>query len=257
MRILLIVVLFSTSFLMASDGDWSKTGHRAVGKIAQEHLSRKAKKIIKTLLNGRGLATIANFADEIKSDTAYRKFGPWHYVNMPENKRYKDVEPSPYGDVVMGIQKCIAILKDEESNLEDKQFYLKMLVHLMGDVHQPLHVGRAEDKGGNDIQLQWFGEGTNLHRVWDSHMIDDYQMSYTELASSLPKLNKKEVLALQEGDLYTWVNETQDLANEVYNSVEVGEKLYYRYSYDWWSTVEVQLQKGGIRLAKVLNDIFG
>lgn len=88
-------------------------------------------------------------------------------------------------------------------------------------------------------------------------MIDDYQMSYTELASSLPKLNKKEVLALQEGDLFTWVNETQDLANEVYKSVEVGEKLYYRYSYDWWATVEIQLQKGGIRLAKVLNDIFG
>ena len=127
---------------------------------------------------------------------------------------------------------------------------------MLATLHQPMHVGRLEDKGGNDIQLQWFGRGTNLHKVWDANMINDYGMSYTELTESLPKLTKKQKKSIQEGTVYDWVEESQDLANEIYKSVEVGEKLSYRYSYVWWHTVEVQLQRGGLRLAKVLNEIF-
>lgn len=207
-------------------------------------------------MHGQSLARVANFGDEIKSDTAYRKFSAWHYVNLPADKKYADTEPSKYGDLVTGIEKCIEMIKDKGRSTDDRAFYLKMLVHLVGDLHQPLHVGRAQDKGGNTIQLQWFNKGTNLHRVWDSHMIDDYGMSYTELAASLPKLNKARVRAIQEGDIYDWLEESQEIANKVYDSVENGEKLYYRYSYVWWGTVESQLQKGGLRLAKVLNEVF-
>ncbi|PKA99412.1 S1/P1 nuclease [Flavobacteriaceae bacterium MAR_2009_75] len=256
MKRIAFLLIFISNFILANDGDWSKTGHRAVGQIAEKHLSRKAKRAIKELLNGRSLATVSNFADDIKSDTAYRKFGPWHYVNFPADKKYTEVKPSEQGDIIIGIEKCIEIIGDDKSTTADKAFYLKMLVHLMGDLHQPMHVGRSEDRGGNDIQLQWFNEGTNLHRVWDSHMINDYGMSYTELSASLPKLTKEKVNLIQEGTIYEWVEESQDIANEVYDSVETGEKLYYRYSYDWWSTVEQQLLKGGVRLAKVLNEIF-
>jgi hypothetical protein len=131
-----------------------------------------------------------------------------------------------------------------------------MLVHLIGDLHQPMHVGRLEDKGGNDIQVRWSNKGSNLHRVWDSNMIDDYGMSYTELASNLPRLSKTQKNSIMKGDIYDWVEESQDLANEIYGSVEMGEKLYYRYAYVWWATAEMQLQKGGLRLAKVLNGLF-
>ena len=177
-------------------------------------------------------------------------------MNYPADKKYTDVEPSKYGDIVMGIQECIRIIKNKKSPEADRIFYLKLLVHLVGDLHQPMHVGRLEDKGGNDIQVQWFNDGSNLHRVWDSNMINDYDMSYTEIAEGLPKLSKKQKRFMQQGTVYDWVEESQDLANKVYDSVEVGEKLYYRYSYVWWDTVESQLQKGGLRLAKVLNDIF-
>jgi len=66
-----------------------------------------------------------------------------------------------------------------------------MLVHFMGDLHQPMHIGRKEDKGGNSIQVEWFGRGTNLHSVWDSKMIDDWEMSYIELADNADDLSKK------------------------------------------------------------------
>lgn len=158
--------------------------------------------------------------------------------------------------MVSGIQECIEILKNESSTEADRIFYLKMLVHLIGDLHQPLHAGRKEDKGGNDIQLQWFGKGTNLHRVWDSNMIDDYGMSYSDLSREFPSLRRQQIKEVQKGTILDWVAESQELANEIYDSVEKGEKLGYSYSYKYWNIVEKQLQKGGLRLAGVLNEIF-
>ena len=253
----IIFLFFLLSNLSTANDDiWSKLGHRAVGEVAEEHLTRKAKRAITKLLNGQSLAAVSNFADEIKADSTYRNFSAWHYVNFPAYKKYTDVQPSKYGDLLIGIEKCIEIVKDKNSSKEDKVFYLKMLVHLIGDLHQPMHVGRLEDKGGNDIQVQWFNKGSNLHKVWDANMIDDYGMSYTELAASLPRLTEAQKKSIQQGGIYDWVEDSQDVANKVYTSVEVGEKLFYRYSYVWWDTVEIQLQKGGLRLAKVLNELF-
>tara|TARA_R110002012_G_C11675852_1_gene613642 strand:- start:474 stop:1247 length:774 start_codon:yes stop_codon:yes gene_type:complete len=252
--ILLLTLLVQVSF--ANAYDWSKTGHRTTGEVAQRHLTKKAKKAIAEILDGQSLPLVSTYADDIKADRTYKEFSAWHYVNFPADKKYTEVAPSQYGDIVVGIEKCVAIVKNENSTKEDKAFYLKLLVHLVGDLHQPMHAGREEDKGGNDIQLQWFGKGTNLHRLWDSNMIDDYGMSYTELADNLPTLNKNQVKNIQKGNVFDWVEESQDLANELYNSVEVGEKLGYEYSYKYWGMVESQLQKGGLRLAKVLNEMF-
>lgn len=254
--VLCCFLIVQVSVSKAHDMEWSKTGHRTIGEVAQKHLSGKTKKALKKLLNGESLALVSTYADEIKADQSFSKFGPWHYVNYPLDKKYTEVEPSKTGDVVAGIEKSVAIIKDEDSSREDKVFYLKMLVHLVGDLHQPLHAGRLEDKGGNDIQLKWFGRGTNLHRLWDANMIDDYGMSYSELAKNLPKLSKSEIRTIQQGDVYDWVEESHDLANLLYNSVEVGEKLGYDYSYKYWNIVEQQLQRGGLRLAKVLNGLF-
>ena len=256
MKKIAFLILFSVQISFGSSVYWSKTGHRAIGKVAQEELSGRTRRAMDKLLDGQSIASISNFADEIKADRRFREFSAWHYVNIPPDKDYSDIEPSKYGDLVVGIQKCITMVKNDKNTKEDRVFYLKMLVHLIGDLHQPMHVGRVEDKGGNDIQVQWFGKGSNLHRVWDSNMINDFGLSYTELAISLPKLDKKEKRAIQNGTVLDWVEESQEIANKLYESVEVGEKLAYSYSYIWWGTVESQLQKGGLRLAKVLDELF-
>lgn len=256
MKKYILLLWVTTNLCFANNPVWSKTGHRVIGEVAQENLTKKAAKAIAELLDGQGLAAVSNFGDLIKADSSYRKFNAWHYVNYPADKKYGDEPPSKEGDLMTGIEKCVEIIGNQNSSKADKIFYLKMLVHLIGDLHQPMHVSRLEDKGGNDIQVRWFNKGSNLHRVWDSNMIDDHGMSYTELASNLPRLSKAEKKAIQKGDIYDWVEESHDLANEVYGSVEMGEKLYYRYSYDWFGTVEIQLEKGGLRLAKVLNNLF-
>lgn len=255
--LLTALLILVSSFSFASGGDWGKTGHRATAEIAEKHLTDKAKKEINSLLGGYGLAFVANYADDIKSDPDYRKYGPWHYVNIdPEAEEYLPEDASERGDLVQAIRKCIEVLKDKGSTKEEKEFHLKMLVHFVGDLHQPFHTGHAEDKGGNDIQVRWFNDGSNIHRVWDSEMINFYQMSYTELAINTKNLSKTELRSIKKGRLLDWVYESRAMAEDLYAGVENGEKLGYSYMYEHMPTVLDQLQKGGIRLAKILNDIY-
>lgn len=253
---ILCVFFFTSSF--TTEIDWGKNGHRATGEIAEKHLTDKAREAIDKILNGHGLAYVSTFGDEIKSDPAYDKYGPWHYVNLEEGQsEYLPSAASPEGDLIFGIKKCIAVLKDRSASKEEKQFHLKMLVHFLGDLHQPLHTGREADLGGNTIDVTWFGERSNLHRVWDSKMIDGYQMSYTELAANADELTRKEIKQIASGSLLDWMYESKALSRKVYASVEEDKDLGYRYMYIWFPVVHDQIQKGGIRLASVLNDIFG
>ncbi len=256
-KLLLLIPFF---FLGKSTSEetffWGQNGHRATGKIAENHLKKSAKKKIDKLLNGQSLAFVSTYADEIKSDRAYSKYYSWHYINMDLHETYATTAKNPKGDLVTGINECIKILKDKNSTDEDKSFHLKMLVHFVGDLHQPLHIGQREDKGGNTVQVQWFGTGTNLHAVWDTKMIEEWNMSYLELADNAKYLSKKQIKAIEAGTLVDWVEEVHQITKEVYNSAKVGENLRYRYSYDHFGTVRDQLQKGGIRLAKILNEIF-
>lgn len=256
-RIITTVLLISSISVFSTDDTWGPTGHRATGKIAEKHLSRRAKRKINKLLQGESLAFVSTYADQIKSDKKFNKFYAWHYVNMPFDQTYETSTKNPKGDLVTGIQHCIKVLKDKNSSIADKRFYLKFLVHLIGDLHQPLHIGRKEDKGGNTIQVRWFNKGTNLHRVWDEDMIEEWNMSYIELANNAKRLSDDEIDAIKEGTVLDWVAEGHQLTKKVYNSVEAGQKLRYRYSYIYFPVVREQLQKGGIRLAKILNDIFG
>lgn len=259
MKYFLLTFLLGSFIATASptNFDWGKTGHRTTGKIAEKYLSREAKRKIAKLLDGQSLAFVSTFGDDIKSDPQYDKYNPWHYVNLPKGETEYELEKAAEGgDLVQAIKNSIEVLKDEDASKEKKAFYLKLLVHFMGDLHQPLHTGRGEDRGGNDIKLEWFGDDTNLHRVWDSEMIESFDMSYTELARNAPELSEEEVEEIAEGDVLDWMYESKQLSERVYESVEEGEKLYYRYSYDWFPTVHKQLQKGGIRLAEVLNEVF-
>lgn len=252
--VLTAFILFNVNSYSAKK--WGATGHRVVGAIADQYTSNKAKRHIKKILDHQSLALVSTFGDEIKSDPRYKEFGTWHYVNMSFDETYETSKKNPKGDLVTGIAFCKNIIKDENASADDKAFYLKMLIHFVGDLHQPLHIGREEDRGGNDIKVKWQYKDTNLHKVWDSQMIDAYKMSFSELAANTAYLTRKQVKFLQEGSVIDWVNETQNLAKTVYGSVEVGENLGYAYSYKYTDIARSQMQIAGIRLAKVLNELF-
>ena len=259
MKIKIAIVLTTfllVSFTLPNKADWAKTGHRATGEIAQKYLTKKADRKIKELLNGHSLAFVSNYADEIKSDKAFWKYSAWHYVNFPFDSTYEASPKSEKGDIIQAINKCVSVLKNPESTQKDQVFYLKMLIHFVGDLHQPLHIGLAEDKGGNMFQVQWFKKGTNLHHIWDEDMIEFYNMSYTELANNTNELSLEKLHKIQSGTVIDWMYESRELCKDIYAHTKVGEKLGYRYMYDYMDTVRMQLQKGGIRLAVLLNEIY-
>lgn len=257
-RITLMTLLFVTaSFANDKDIFWGQTGHRVVGQIAANHLTKKARKNIVKLLGTEGLAMISTFADDIKSDKKYDAYKPWHYVNFKDGETYETSKKNPKGDLIQGIKKCKEVIMNPEASKEDKVFYLKLLVHLVGDLHQPLHIGRSEDRGGNAIRLKWFRSNTNLHSVWDTKMIESFNMSYSELTMNLDKFNENKIKAIQNGTVLDWVNETRLITMKVYASAKEKENLSYRYMYDHFDQVKEQLQKGGLRLAKMLNELFG
>jgi len=237
--------------------DWGQTGHRVTGAIAERYLSRKARKQISKLLGGQSVAQASTFADEIKSDRSFSRYSNWHYVNYPMDSTYALSEKSEYGDIVRGSEYCISVLRNPGSTREEKVFHLKLLIHFIGDLHQPMHAGRSEDRGGNDIQVRWFNRGSNLHRVWDSDMIESYGMSFSELAEELLRTStRNQMEQAMRGTIVEWVEESHVLAKEVYLSVEKGEKLSYRYSYDYKEMMFERLRLGGWRLAYILNEVF-
>ncbi|MEO0572539.1 MAG: S1/P1 nuclease [Bacteroidota bacterium] len=252
-----VVLLFLIPTLGFGNLFWGRKGHRVTGHIAEKHLSRKAKKAISDLLDGHSLAFVSTYADEIKSDRSFWNYSPWHYVNYPLDKTYAASEKSNSGDLITAINQCRQILLDKKASRNDKVFHLKLLVHFIGDLHQPMHAGRGEDRGGNDIQVQWFNEGSNIHRIWDTDMLESYGMSYYELGDELNRsTTKKERRDMQQGNAESWLEESHVLAREIYSSVQMGDKLGYSYSYKNNTTVFNRLKKGGFRLAKVLNEIF-
>ena len=177
-------------------------------------------------------------------------------MNIGLDDNYEEFILNKKGDVVQAINYSIDILKDKNISKDEKAFYLKLLVHFVGDIHQPLHVGRIEDRGGNDIKVKWFGQQTNLHRVWDSQIINSHQMSYTELSKDLPILTLSEISMIKNDSVIVWLKESQKLSKSIYNDVENEINLGYFYKYKYLDKLKLRLLKGGVRLASILNKIF-
>jgi len=249
----LYTILLLTALSLSTYG-WGPTGHRATGYIAQKHLNKKAMKAINRILAGQSLAMASTWMDEIRSDSTYNHTADWHWVTIPDGMTYEQTEKNPNGDIIMTIERIIAALKTKTLNAKDEAEHLKMLIHLVGDIHQPLHVGRP-DRGGNDIKIVWFRTDTNLHRVWDSDMIDDTKLSYTELAQSFSKPLEGQIQTWQKAAVRDWVNESIGFRPQVY---DIGNgRLGYQYSYKYFGIARVRMLQAGIRLAGVLNEIYG
>lgn len=250
----LIVLLM---FIALQGFSWGKTGHRIVGQIAENHLSDKAKKNLKLLMGNETLASVSNFMDFIKSEPKYKHMDPWHYSTIPDSLTYEQAGTPPEGDVIVTIQRLIEELKTKKFTDEDELFALKCLVHLIGDIHQPLHVGNGFDKGANDINVRFFYENRNLHSVWDSGIIDHEQLSFTEYTKEIDHATPQLIAKLQASTVLDWANESKAIRPQLYTTMANDNRLSYRYIYDNKHIVDRRLMEAGIRLAGVLNAIYG
>ena len=234
---------------------WGQIGHRTTGHIAQQYLTVEAAAEVKRVLGDESLAQVSIWMDEVRSDERFDYMSPWHYVTIPEGKTYENADKNEDGDILWAIDKVVTELEKGNLSAEQEAINLKVLVHLVGDLHQPLHVGNRTDRGGNDVKLQWFWQDSNLHRVWDSEMIDDKQLSFTELSRFINHPSEEEINEWQSSSVLDWAYESQSHLDKVYDIPE-DKELSYEYSYKNWDTVQERLLKAGVRLAGLINEIY-
>ncbi|WJG09668.1 S1/P1 nuclease [Aliiglaciecola sp. LCG003] len=234
---------------------WGQIGHRVTGEIAEQYLSADAKAKIAALYPDKSLAEISTHADEMRSDPApfwQKTSPPWHYVSIPEGTSYLvDKHAPPQGDAYTALQAFTQTLKSPQASADEKRLALHFIVHIIGDLHQPLHVGNGTDKGGNDVKLVFFWEDSNLHRVWDSGLIDKQQLSYTEWTKWLSqKITPEQAKQWRITDPKVWMTESAILRSSIYPE---GDKLSWSYQYEHLPQVKRRLQMAGVRIAAYLN----
>ena len=266
-RISIIAITLFVMLQSASVYAWGPMGHDVVAAIAEQHLTKKAKKNIDKLLGGKSIVYYSSWMDSIQNspywNDGYNKTKTWHYANVDEGLTYQTMEKNKDGDVVKGLEFLTDQLTNRYDELTDSMRvdYLKMIVHMVGDLHCPMHAGRLSDRGGNKTKVKWFGKQTNIHSVWDSKMIESARKwSYEGWVEQLDRTDKKFKKDVMRGTYEEWFNTTVENAAKIYDYVEdLGNnpKLSYQFIYDFSPMLEQQLLLGGYRLAYVLNTIFG
>ncbi|MBK0379779.1 S1/P1 nuclease [Mucilaginibacter segetis] len=241
---------------------WGTTGHRVCGQIAESYLTPKARKAIQAILGDESVAMASNWADFIKSDPAYSYLSSWHYIDFDKPYTYPEMQAFLLKDTSVDaytkLNFLIGELKKKDLPQANKLLYLRMLIHIVEDVHQPMHTAHTADKGGNDIKVNWFSTPTNLHSIWDTQLIEFQQLSYTEYANAINHTTATERTEWQKAPISQWLFESSKLADNIYADAQNGENINgYKYNFKYISLLNNQLLKGGVRLAGVLNELFG
>ena len=282
-----LIILFASTVLSNFAFPWGANGHRITAQIGQNHLSEKSQKAVEELLGSASLAQVATWPDYIRSEKKWDFAKDWHFLTVDDDEFLEDVLKEAnsgdkeksidnvveaieyFSDILAGDTKKLGEFKDlltahgVEPHRSPEATALIFLVHFVGDVHQPLHVGRSNDYGGNTIKVLWFGEESNLHSVWDEGLIENEGLSFTEFSKFIDQVSKDDISKWQKSKPAIWAQESIDYRPEVYHvTLELGQKpeeikeLSYQFAHDKIPIIKERLKKGGIRLAGRLNSIF-
>lgn len=255
MRIMIVLL-----FLVATPSPafaWGQTGHRVTGAIAQTLLSERAARAVRDILGGETLAEASTWADEMRADPSpfwQTTANPWHYVTVPPGRTYAEAGAPPEGDAVTALERFAATLRDRQAPRAERQMALRFTIHIIGDLHQPLHAGNGRDRGGNDVRLRFFGEDTTLHAIWDSGLIDRRQLSYTELTAFLTRrLTQEARRTWSNADPQVWIAESAAIRDTIYPA---ADQISWDYAYRWRETIDTRLLQAGVRIAAYLDAVF-
>ena len=255
----------------APAGAWGPIGHRVSAELAERNISGKTRAEVELILGHEGLAEAGTVPDEQRPnpDPFWQdEASPWHYVTLPRGKAAAQLEHPQEGDAVTALEGFAATLRDPRADRLSKKRALRFIVHLVSDLHQPLHAGNGTDRGGNDFIVAWQDDPrpTNLHWVWDEGMILRQQLSYSEYAGRLEqRLTPKRILANWDADPLVWIDESAELRDRIYppTGAELGMGTAQSpavagrdYQWRWMPVVEERLLLSGVRLAAYLDQVF-
>jgi hypothetical protein len=231
---------------------WGRKGHTIVAEIAMSLCDSSTRATVIKQLGGMSLGDAGNWMDDMRSNHKYDYLKTWHYVNIEKGKLFVASEEP---NIVNAITKAINNLQRRPGMAsEDVKFNLLLLFHLVGDFHQPLHVGYAMDKGGNDVQVKYLGKPSNLHRVWDTDIIESEGISVNSCLLHYGRYDKDDLAQLRTTDVVKWINQPRSLLSRVYSFQD--DTIDPAYVARQKKIVEEQLLIAGIRLSFVLQQVF-
>lgn len=237
---------------------WGQKGHDTVTCIAENHLTPATKTAVENLLDGKSIVYWANWLDNASHTPEYAYTKTWHYKNIDADMNFENAPNIPEGNIVDAIRQQTAVLIDADATPDQKSLALKMVIHFLGDIHQPLHMGHASDRGGNQWDVKYFNRDNNIHSVWDSSLPESaHKWSYSEWRDQIDRATpEEELLIVSGGTPESWGKETYEICTRVYNATPRGTNISYDYISQWTLTIEEQFLKGGLRLADLLNSVF-
>ena len=259
-----------------------------VGEIAARFLNARASaEVLEVLKNDRladgqpsgrrTLGEVANWADEIKETEWGKRRGSWHYDDVPLCETAVVEKYCRNGRCASAqLARQIGILADRRASRRYSNEALKWVVHLAGDIHQPLHAANRGDRGGNRVQVSFFGErdnppygSINLHAIWDVHMLRRLisERGGEQSIVSWP-LADRDRNSWEKGSISDWIGESHQIAknavypllpvatacsNKIAGVIAIGEPYYLKAA----PVIKTQIRKAGIRLARILNETLG
>ncbi len=229
-------------------------GHRIAGLIAQERLCTEAQQQFRILGQGQGLDQLGLWADWIRGEPEWQHSAPWHYMNIPDGARLGDYRHPPEGDILWAIGHFAARLADRQEPIAERRDALRFLAHFVVDIHQPLHVGRESDRGGNTIDVDPGTGGTvNLHRFWDTDAVALSGLAVEDYVQSIAGLIEANARAWEQDTLMDWARESQALRPDVYDFGGRGNRLRSDYLENSERITRLRLAQAGVRLAAEVN----
>jgi hypothetical protein len=251
------ILFFSLAlfFFPQRSSAWGKKGHDMVAEIAFHYLDDSTKARVMHFLGKMSIEDAANWMDEMRINPYYEYMRPWHYINIGKDSMY--VPSAKERDILIILNSAIGELKRKDS-LKEKNVRedLYLLFHLMGDFHQPLHVGYGIDRGGNDIPVSFIYKSyhTNLHKVWDFEIIDSKNISLEDCLKQYESFTKEQIAEIEKINLMSWMNKSRALLDSVYDFQDgfIDQEYVDKNAI----VIEKQILIAGLRLASVLREAF-
>ena len=213
----LLVCLAMLAFGASPASAWGPIGHRTAARIAEANISGHTRAQVAAILGRQTLAEAATVPDEQRNnpDPFWQHATPWHRVALPRGATTAQIVHPPEGDAITALERFTAILRDPAAPALDRQRALQFVVHIVADVHLPVHVGDPVH-GGGGVPVRWFGEERDLHWVWDEGMVDKLMLSSDEYAARLVhRTGPEEVMALWDPRPATWIDESAALRDRL------------------------------------------
>jgi hypothetical protein len=248
------ILLFAISFTILANNfvfAWSREGHHMVAEIAYQLLSTSAKEKLKAYLGNTSIEDAATWMDEQRGgNNQYKYLTTTHYINIEKGGK---IDPFQKGNIYTELNTVISEL-EKGSNPTDIKLNLMILIHLVGDVHQPLHDGYGNDKGGNSINVSLFGKQTNLHSAWDGGIINKEHITTQTILTNYSKLSAAQIAGLKTENVANWINESRTYLPEIYSFS--NSTLDESYVQKAKPIIEEQILKAGIRLSAILEKVL-